>query len=486
MTVYLSDLLGPTWTFQTDHSGDWEVGAYSVNAATKVESFFESKGSDPTDCIRKVMSDVCKLGFENDKDTQQERPSTAVLDKLSYDEVQRFARQFLENNKHLLSGDCDQRTKKPDQTDAEFLLILLDLENKRYSEKSREILSKLSGRISAPAGSGRLGLGGVSDSIESYRVAISKFSGSEINGQISALTTAAGVLDRFKNSIGNVERARQVFGILPNDCVDTATGAGSAISRLMENIHGHDKLAFRQTGPLADMQRSITSFADAYSKAFPGILGISSLYDDLKFDQIGSAFASADVASALGFGASFNDDMLSVTSILARQASALDAVSDRLSTVLDLGLSVKLETMLARSFAAQEAIYEEQQVSPTIDKKAKEAFDRKLVIVSLTINILMFLMTIAIQLEGYFVDEDAAVRANTQALKQMQQSFDTMAVELEALQAQQKEASVEEQAVDVELADILRGIASTLAEQSELGTNPSQGVVDNVPNSKAP
>lgn len=127
--------------------------------------------------------------------------------------------------------------------------------------------------------------------------------------------------------------------------------------------------------------------------------------------------------------------------------------------------------MLARSIAAQEALVDEYREAAK-DAKVEAAFHRRYATISMVINILMFLLAFALQIEERITDKDEAVRANTEAVRELQQSFDGMATQMKRMNDLQESASADEQAADAAIADILREIADSLADQSLEGSAP--------------
>jgi hypothetical protein len=320
------------------------------------------------------------------------------------------------------------------------------------------------------------------DQITAYQDAVSAFSMPDMREQITAITSATSGINQFKVEQDSVAEAhRLALGGLPDDFMDNLTGA-SAVSRLLEDMRENQRLMFQHVDVFADMRHSIEAVTAFDLKSVLNIPRMDSIYESLGIDRIGQAFAAADVASALGINSAFNDDIRSVTSQMNAQISAFGLAQEAASAAHGFGLSDKLEAMLARSIAAQEALLHEQQEA-TRDAKADAAFHRRNATIAVIINVLMFLMAIALQIEERISDRDEAVRANTEALQQMQQSFDGMASQLEKVQMQQGAASTANQAADVEIADILRGIAATLAEDADTDNSASPDVGSEATNS---
>ncbi|MBZ0130797.1 MAG: hypothetical protein K8F59_17000 [Rhodobacteraceae bacterium] len=306
-----------------------------------------------------------------------------------------------------------------------------------------------------------------SEQITTQQDAMNALSVPGMEDHLSVLTGAASAFDRLKTEYSAVaEVQKHSLGGIPDGYLGHLTGAQSAVSRMMEEMREHHRLMFQQVDLFAHMRRSIKAVSSIDLNSVLNIPRMESFYAGLGIDRIGQAFAAADAASVLGLKPAFNDEVRSVTSLINEQISMFGAAQEAASAAIGFDLSDKLEVMLARSIAAQEALLQEHREA-TNDSKDEAAFHRRNATISIIINILMFLMAIALQIEERIADRDTAVRANTEALQHMQQSFDGMASQLEKMQEHQETTSTADQAADREIADILRGIAATLAEQAE-------------------
>lgn len=110
-----------------------------------------------------------------------------------------------------------------------------------------------------------------------------------------------------------------------------------------------------------------------------------------------------------------------------------------------------IESLLAHSLAAQEAVLAEYRES-SADAKTEACFNRRMVTIATIINILMFFMAVALNIEDRLADDDAAVRKNTESVLQMQQSFDEMAAQLQHMNELQ-EAATEQNNCEQNLTD---------------------------------
>ncbi|MFG6660337.1 hypothetical protein [Sulfitobacter sp. 915] len=297
---------------------------------------------------------------------------------------------------------------------------------------------------------------------DQFRDATGGLATSGIQDHLSGLTGAG--VDRFMAEHAAMEEARKVaLGGLPEGYMDHLLDAQTAASRLMETMRENHRLMFQHVDMFADMRRSIeaaTSF-DLNSVIIPRM---DFFNEALGIDRIGSALAAADAASVLGFHPAFNDEILTATSLISEQFSAFSVAQEAASAALRLGLPKRLEEILARSIAAQEALVDEYREAAK-DAKVEAAFHRRNATISMIINILMLLLALTLQIEERLTDPDESVRSNTEAVRELQQSFDGMAAQMQRMNDLQESASAEEQAADAAIADLLREIADSLEDQ---------------------
>lgn len=327
------------------------------------------------------------------------------------------------------------------------------------------------------------GIGSIQDAInasginsmqDQVRDAMGGLATSGIQDHLS-IVTGVGVLDQLNAEHAAMEEARKTaLGILPEGYMDHLVGAQSVASRLMDEMRENHRLMFRHVDMFADMRRSIEAATSFDLNNVINIPRMDSFYDTLPIDRIGSALAAADAASVLGFHSTFNDDVRSVTSLINEQVSALSIAQEAASAALGLGIPERLEEMLARSIAAQEALVDEYREASK-DAKVEAAFHRRNATISMIINILMLLLALALQIEDRMTDKDEAVRANTEAVRELQQSFDGMAAQMQRMNDLQETASAEDLAADAAIANLLREISNNLAEQSDQGGEDAGG-----------
>ena len=282
-----------------------------------------------------------------------------------------------------------------------------------------------------------------------------------------------GYMDSLTGAAAMEEAREAVLGGLPEGYMDHLLGAQTAAARLMEEMRENHRLMFQHVDMFADMRRSIeaaTSF-DLNSVLIPRM---DFFNEALGIDRIGSALAAADAASVLGFHPAFNNEILTATSLISEQFSAFSMAQEAASATLRLGLPERLEEMLARSIAAQEALVDEYREAAK-DAKVEAAFHRRNATISMIINVLMLLLALTLQIEERLTDPDEAVRANTEAVRELQQSFDGMAAQMQRRNDLQESASAEEQAADAAIANLLREIADSLADQDPEEAEPGAG-----------
>ncbi len=130
------DLFGPQkpqWVFQSDTAGEWDVYFYSVKAMIEVEKYTSGEISDPIEAIRRLIGTTCKRHTKDQEDDESSpgAPTTDDLAKFAEEDINDFSRQFLEHDNSVeTKGELE---KTEEQSDAEFLLNILEAENKKQS-----------------------------------------------------------------------------------------------------------------------------------------------------------------------------------------------------------------------------------------------------------------------------------------------------------------------------------------------------------------
>ena len=328
------------------------------------------------------------------------------------------------------------------------------------------------------------GAGLVAGQMRAYQEATRAISLPDMKNYLPVLSGVAAIASNFKAEHDILTKAGNLaLGGLPEgylaSVMGLATGsAASAVSRLVQDMRENSTLMFQKIDLFADMKSALeaSSLFD-----FSGALSIprfGSAIEFLGIGRIGSAFEAANAASLLGLSPTFHDEFKSVAIMLGEQASVFARLKDTaFAPVFDFDLADKLEAMLARSVVAQEALLAERREFAK-DTTVDAAFNRRMAMIGAIINILVLLLSIAMFLEARLTDGDAAVRANTEALIEMRNSFDAMASQLEAMKKTQKSESEREDASDSEISGILRDIARTLSQQAETDAETDIGATD--------
>lgn len=286
---------------------------------------------------------------------------------------------------------------------------------------------------------------------------------------VSAFSGMTALADQLKIEHDAFAQARNLaLGGLPAGFLDAITGPATGLaSQLFQDMREQSSLINQHMDMFVDMRRALEASSLFDLTKAVNIPRFGSAIEALGIGRIGSAIEAANAVHMLGLPPTFHDEFRSVAAALADQASALARMRDFTSVAaLNFDLAGNLEAMLARSLAAQEALLEEHK-SAAVDAKAEAAFHRRVATIQVIISILTFFLTIALQLEARLSDGDAAVRANTEALVEMRNSFDVMAAQLEAMHETQETEAERQDAADAEIANILRGIAKTLSDQAE-------------------
>jgi len=189
----------------------------------------------------------------------------------------------------------------------------------------------------------------------------------------------------------------------------------------------------------------------------------------LDIGKYGRIFDNANALRGLGLGSDFGDRFSILATGLTEQMRALGQIGSILGTAqIGLGLSGNIEGMLARTIAAQEALAEQEQAP--VDETTRRRLARQLQVMCNIITILSFFMMVALEIEDRLSgDEDAAIRANTETMGQMQVSINALTSQLQEVTAAQEAATEQDRATDAAIAELLKEIARSLAVQADTG-----------------
>lgn len=266
--------------------------------------------------------------------------------------------------------------------------------------------------------------------------------------------------------IGRLQKAIDASNVVMTSHIKQDNDGVSNVTRMMQNIQEHSSIFSHLDAASRFMQvldtRGIAQAANALD-----MTRISSAFEALDIGRYGQAFEAAISTHQLGLASTFGKDFNSVTSRLTEQLQAMGQI-EQIATApaFDFGLTDNLEAMLAKSITAQEALLEAHQQA-RVDAKAEAKFNRQVTTINVIITIIMFFLTVAVQLEKQLSDNDAPIRANTAALVEMREAFDAIASEMEAMREAQEEDAEHRQDSDTEIANILRDIEGMLAGQSD-------------------
>jgi len=284
----------------------------------------------------------------------------------------------------------------------------------------------------------------------------------DIRGHLSAMS---GVSDLIAQQSA-VKDAIASISVLPESWANIY-GLSTA-TRLAEEMRERHAFYLQPTSAFADMHKDVMADVNESIRALS--LPQFNALEALGINRIADTFSHVDVFKSLGMASILDNEMRSITTQLNDHISGISGASILTEAIRSPTFPADafgaIEGLLARSLEAQEALLEVHNTSEAGAKK-DASFHRRMATLAAVINILMFLLTVAMQVDGWIADDDAAVRANTRAVHEMSESFDAMAVQIERMQAIQEKASEAEQAADAALVAILRDISETLEAQVE-------------------
>lgn len=268
------------------------------------------------------------------------------------------------------------------------------------------------------------------------------------------------------------------FGIAPSLLdsfkVDSPFGRLAADMERQSKIFDSLSLGIdRQLGLMPSIMRDFeSSYALGLTRAL-NLPRIGDAFAALDIGRYGRIFDNVNALRGLGLGSEFGDRFSILTTGLTEQMQAFGQIgSIAAAAQIGLGLSGNIEEMLARTIAAQEALAEQEQAP--VDETTRQRIARQLQLLCNIITILSFFMMVALEIEDRLSDsENAAIRANTETMTQMQASIESLTSQLQGMTAAQEESTEQDKAADAAITDLLREIADSLADQSETeGSDP--------------
>lgn len=288
----------------------------------------------------------------------------------------------------------------------------------------------------------------------------------DIKSQLSAMSQ----VDELMSQQRAMKDAISSISALPESWADIY--GLSATARLAEEMRERHALYLQPASAFADLYKDV--LADVNQSINAVLLPRFGTLEALGLDRIANAFSQVEVFKSLGMASAFDHDIRLATSAISEHVSALSNAGRMAEAVrasmFPADTLRAIEGLLARSLEAQEALLAEHRASEA-DAKKEASFHRRMATLAAVINILMFLMTVAMQIEDRLSDDDEVIRENTVAIHEMRESFDEMAVQIRRMQEQQARDSEAEQAADAAIVEILGGIADTLRAQSDSETS---------------
>jgi len=221
----------------------------------------------------------------------------------------------------------------------------------------------------------------------------------------------------------------------------------------------------RQMGLVPGILRNFEfSYAFGITRALD-LPRIGDTFAALDIGKYGRIFDSVNALRGLGLDVEFGERFSILATGLTEQMQALGQIgSIAASAQIGLGLSGNIEEMLARTIAAQEALAEQERAP--VDETTRQRLSRQLQLLCNIITILSFFMMVALEIEDRLSDdEDAAIRANTKTMQQMQSSTDALTSQLQEVTAAQEAAIEQDNVTDAAITDLLREIADSLSDQ---------------------
>lgn len=181
MALNLDGLLKPQWQYQTK-SGVWNVYHYTTNAAIIVERNLDDRNTNAVDCIRDLIGEICtKSSLREDQAPREGDITPDVLATLSAEDIHSFACQFLENDWTVKAETGSWPDRSPEQSDAEYLLEVLQVENSKQNAKMAKIFEDMKPKFPNLFGSANFGLRNVAKDLEAQNEAMLNTYGSSGN-----------------------------------------------------------------------------------------------------------------------------------------------------------------------------------------------------------------------------------------------------------------------------------------------------------------
>ncbi|MCV6584428.1 MAG: hypothetical protein OIF47_02735 [Marinibacterium sp.] len=351
MAIDLAKLIQPQWVFRADDASEWDVFFYSVKAAIEVERYTNGEAERPLEVARALIGVMCKSHLEagDNGDEEARAPTQTELSGLSEEELNRFAREFFENNT-LREDEPEARPERKDEeTDVEYLIRVLEDENRKNSAKLGDMFAGLN-----------KSLGGLLDS-----------SNSGIRNVTQDLISQSEGIDRqfgHGNSYFAQEPARLHIPTLPPNPAHETNDRLVEVTDRLGNLVAFGENALRIMNGLqvaaAEFLENFSNEADKNSIAARRAIGVGVLAILISLAQIGYTEFwrvpqdSEATEAAIGRIQTEIDELqTAVVSDLANSRSAEVAASQRLSEAIadsgsiDSAALARIEALLRQQIA---------------------------------------------------------------------------------------------------------------------------------------
>ena len=209
-----------------------------------------------------------------------------------------------------------------------------------------------------------------------------------------------------------------------------------------------------------------TSKLFEFSKA-TNIPNFGFAFEKMKIKPIGAVVAAANAASNLSFSSAFHDDLKLAAAVLSKQALILaQHRNNQAQRAVENDLVSELQSLITRSLMTQDALLQQIE-SAAKDSRIEVAHNNKIATIDCMVSILSVLLSLIIFINALRNDSDIAVRENTEALIEMQNSFDALALQLVATNNGQYVSEEDQDVADSEIAELLRDTANILSKSTE-------------------
>lgn len=138
---------------------------FSTNAMIAVEKSIVSDEEDKCETVRKLIEAICVARpIENTDDSSKPvKPTENELRLFTAEDIERFAQEFLDNNKYLTEGLAVE--KQENEINSDFLVQVLKQYHVKQQNMIREAFAGMTERLGGLLGSKNLGIKSVSEEL---------------------------------------------------------------------------------------------------------------------------------------------------------------------------------------------------------------------------------------------------------------------------------------------------------------------------------